>query len=143
MKRIRVINGPNLNMLGVREPEIYGHETYRDLCYYVTEEAKALGLEVEFFQTNSEGELVDLIQGSLGKADGIVINPAAYTHYSVAVLDALQAVDLPKVEVHLSNIHRRESFRQRCVTTAGCDGQICGLGRVGYVLALVYLLDRM
>ena len=141
MKKILILNGPNLNMLGIRETEIYGQKTYRDLCAYLEETALQLQLEVEIKQTNSEGQLVSWIQEAYGRQDGIVINPGAYTHYSVAVLDALKAVNLPAVEVHLSNIHQREDFRRQCVTTAGCVGQICGLGSKGYALALSYLAE--
>lgn len=136
MKKILVVNGPNINMLGVREKTIYGQQDYAALCAYIRQEAAALQLEVEVVQSNAEGELVTLIQQAYGKFDGIVINPAALTHYSVALLDALKAVALPAIEVHLSNIHAREEFRQHSVTAAGCLGQICGLGFRGYALAL-------
>lgn len=139
MKKILVLNGPNINMLGIREQEIYGTASYGELCAYIRAEAEKLGLEADVRQSNSEGQLVTWIQESYGMAAGIVINPGAYTHYSIAVLDALKAVDLPMVEVHISNIHKREEFRQHCVTTAGCTGQICGLGAKGYGLALAYL----
>ncbi len=139
MKKILVLNGPNINMLGVREPGVYGTASYDDLCEMIRKKADELKIEVEIGQSNSEGQLVDRIQACRNKADGIVINPGAYTHYSVAILDALKAVNLPAVEVHISNIHQREEFRHRCVTTAGCTGQICGLGLQGYLLALEYL----
>lgn len=139
MKKILVLNGPNINMLGIREKGIYGTETYEGLCVYIHKEGERLGLDTDIRQTNSEGELVTWIQEAYGTTAGIVINPGAYTHYSVAVLDALKAVDLPAVEVHISNIHQREAFRHHCVTTAGCTGQICGLGIRGYGLALAYL----
>ena len=139
MKKILVLNGPNINMLGIREKGIYGIETYAELCSYIRSEAERLGVDTDIRQTNSEGQLVTWIQEAYGTAAGIVINPGAYTHYSVAVLDALKAVDLPAVEVHISNIHQREAFRHHCVTTAGCTGQICGLGIRGYGLALAYL----
>ena len=139
MKKILVLNGANLNLLGVREKGIYGSETYEELCAYLGETAQSLSLEVEIKQSNSEGQLVSWIQEACGNKDGIVINPGAYTHYSVAILDALKAVQLPAIEVHISNIHQREEFRRHCVTTAGCIGQICGLGTKGYGLALEYL----
>ena len=110
--KILVINGPNLNMLGIREPGIYGKSTYADLCRLLEQTAKDLGMEVEIYQSNHEGDLVDKIQWAYGKIDGIVINPAAYTHTSVAILDALKAVSIPAVEVHISDVDARESFRQ-------------------------------
>ena len=134
--KLFVINGPNLNLLGVREPDIYGKRTYADLVAYVEAVCAREGVEVECFQSNHEGALVDIIQSALGRADGIVINPAAYTHTSVAILDALKAVALPAVEVHLSNIHQREEFRHRSVTAAACIGQIAGFGAAGYILAM-------
>jgi 3-dehydroquinate dehydratase II len=134
--KILVLNGPNINMLGVREKHIYGTTGYEQLCDAIHSEAQALGLEVEIAQSNIEGELVGLIQGALGRFDGIVINPAAYTHTSVALLDALKAVALPAVEVHLSNIHAREEFRHKSFTAAACIGQICGFGVDSYRLGL-------
>ena len=142
MKKILVLNGPNINILGIREKNVYGTLTYQDLCKMIREKADALQIEVEIRQTNSEGKMVDWIQECYGKVDGIVINPGAYTHYSVAVLDALKSVNIPAVEVHISNIHQREEFRHRCVTTAGCTGQICGLGLQGYLLAMEYLAGK-
>ena len=137
-----MLNGPNINMLGIREKNVYGTLTYQDLCKMIREKADALQIEVEIRQTNSEGKMVDWIQECYEKVDGIVINPGAYTHYSVAVLDALKSVNIPAVEVHISNIHQREEFRHRCVTTAGCTGQICGLGLQGYLLAMEYLAGK-
>ena len=136
MKNILVLNGPNLNMLGIREKNIYGQKDYAELCNYIKQQAAALDLSVEVAQSNSEGELVTLIQKAYGVFDGIVINPAAYTHYSIALLDALKAVNLPTIEVHLSNIHARDEVRHTSVTAAACLGQICGLGFTGYALAL-------
>ena len=112
MKKILVINGPNLNMLGIREPEIYGHRTYADLVDYITESVRALGAEVTVVQSNYEGEIVTAIQSAYGKYNGIIINPAAYTHTSIAILDAVKAVGLPTVEVHLSDVNSREEFRR-------------------------------
>ena len=138
-----IINGPNLNLLGGREPDIYGTGTYETLCRRVQDYAAAHGWEADCFQSNHEGAIIDAIQQAAGVYDGIVINPAAYTHYSYAILDALKAVDLPAVEVHLSNIHKREEFRHKSVTAAGCDGQICGLGQFGYVAAMGYLIEKL
>ncbi len=134
--KILVINGPNINMLGVREKNIYGMETFETLCERVEKKAEELGIEVELFQSNCEGDIVTKIQSAFEDADGIVINPAAYTHYSIAILDALKSVTLPAVEVHISNIHRREEFRKKSVTAEACIGQISGLGINGYELAL-------
>ncbi len=142
MKKILVLNGPNINMLGIRETGVYGTATYDDLCEMIRKKAEELQIEVEIEQSNSEGQLVDWIQLCHHKVDGLVINPGAYTHYSVAILDALKAVNIPAVEVHISNIHQREEFRHHCVTTAGCTGQICGLGLQGYLLALEYLAEK-
>jgi len=142
MKKILVLNGPNINMLGIREKNVYGTATYEDLCGMIREKAEELQIEVEIKQSNSEGQLVDWIQQCYGTKDGIIINPGAYTHYSVAILDALKSVNVTAVEVHISNIHQREEFRHHCVTTAGCTGQICGLGLQGYLLALEYLAGK-
>ena len=139
MKKIVVLNGPNINMLGIRETGVYGTAGYEDLCEMIRKKAEELQVAVEIKQSNSEGQLVDWIQACHNNADGIVMNPGAYTHYSVAILDALKSVNIPAVEVHISNIHRREEFRHHCVTAAGCTGQICGLGLRGYLLALEYL----
>ncbi len=139
--KIMVINGPNLNMLGIREPEVYGNRTYTDLEAYIEEYGEKCGIEVTVLQSNSEGELIDFIHHTLGNFDGIVINPGAYTHYSYAIRDALASVDVPGVEVHLSNIHKREEFRHTSVTAPSCIGQICGLGFRGYLLAIDYLLE--
>ncbi len=131
-----MLNGPNLNMLGVRDPAIYGRDTLADIEKMCARRAKELGLTVDFRQSNIEGELVTWIQESRGKAAGIVINPGAYGHTSIALLDALQVAELPVIEVHLSNIHRRESFRHHTYTSQAATGIICGLGAKGYLLAL-------
>lgn len=136
MKPIYILNGPNLNLLGLREPAIYGHETLEHLEKRCASKAKALGVAVEFKQTNAEGELVNWIQEARVMASGIVINAAAYTHTSVALHDALKAVDLPTIEVHLSNIYKREPFRHHSYLSPAAHGVICGFGGQGYELAL-------
>ena len=140
--KILVINGPNLNMLGIREPDIYGRQTYSDLEAYIRAGAEKLGLEVEVFQSNHEGDLVDRIQWAYGRMDGIVINPAAYTHTSVAILDALKAVALPAAEVHLSDVNQRESFRHISYAGMACQVSFIGLGFEGYRQAIQYLSRR-
>jgi 3-dehydroquinate dehydratase-2 len=133
---IAVLNGPNLNMLGTRQPEIYGAATLDDVEALCAETADALGLAIDFRQTNGEGELVTWVQECRGRAAGIIINPAAYSHTSVALMDSLKAVDLPVIEVHISNIHRRESFRHHSYVSLVATGVIAGLGIRGYALAL-------
>ena len=140
--KVLVINGPNLNLLGVREPGIYGVLSYDDLTRYVEDVCKECGVEVELFQSNHEGAIVDKIQDALGKFDGIVINPAAYTHTSVAILDALKAVALPAVEVHLSDVSAREPFRQVSYAGMACVATYAGLGFEGYRRAVEFLLRR-
>ena len=139
--KLFVINGPNLNLLGVREPGIYGEQSYEALLRYIRDVCEKEGVQVECFQSNHEGELVDIIQSALGKADGIVINPAAYTHTSVAILDALKAVALPAVEVHLSDIGSREPFRRHSYPALACLAQIKGKGFEGYAEAVRLLKD--
>jgi 3-dehydroquinate dehydratase-2 len=136
MQLVAVLNGPNLNMLGTREPDKYGTATLDDVETLCAEAAEELGLAIDFRQTNSEGELVTWIQECRGRAEGIVINPAGYTTTSVAVLDALLAVGLPVIEVHITNIHRREEFRQHSLVSKAATGVIAGLGVAGYALAL-------
>lgn len=136
MKRVLVIHGPNLNLLGKREPEIYGTQTLDELNQDLARQAKELGLQLETYQSNHEGEIVEKIQQASEKVDCIVINPAALTHYSVAVRDALAAVDIPTIEVHLSNIYSREDFRRRSLVTSVVTGQISGFGADSYQLAL-------
>jgi 3-dehydroquinate dehydratase-2 len=133
---IYVLNGPNLNLLGVREPAIYGSETLADLRSRTEKTAAARGLAIEFRQSNIEGEIVNWVQEARGKAKGIIINAGAYTHTSVAILDALQAAELPVIEVHLSNIFRRDQFRQHSYVSLAATGVICGLGGKGYELAV-------
>lgn len=141
--KILVLNGPNLNLLGVREPAVYGRQDYAALLDAVHAEAAALGAEVDVLQSNIEGELVTWIQQALGVYDGILINPAAYTHTSVALLDALKAVALPAVEVHLSNIHAREAFRAHSYTATACVGQVLGFGLQSYALGLRALVGHI
>ena len=133
---IAVFNGPNLNLLGLREPEIYGIQTLDDLEAVCAEAAERLGIAIDLRQTNSEGELISWVHECRGRAAGIVINPAGYSHTSIALMDALAAVDLPVVEVHLSNIHQRESFRHHSYVSVAARGVICGFGFAGYRLAL-------
>ena len=139
--KILIINGPNINMLGIREKNIYGVNDYNSLVEKIKKEASELDCQVNFFQSNIEGEIITSIQKALGVYDGIIINPAAYTHYSIGILDALKTVNLPAVEVHISNIHQREDFRKKSVTAEGCIGQISGLGFEGYTLALRGLIN--
>ena len=139
---ILVINGPNMNMLGVREPEIYGRETLADLENMIRAHCESRGVNCEFFQSNHEGAIVDRIQQAYGTSDGIVINPAAYTHTSVAIPDALRAVGIPAVEVHVSDIASRESFRHISYTKEACIAQIAGRGLKGYLDAVDLLIER-
>ncbi len=139
---ILVINGPNMNMLGVREPEIYGRETLADLENMIRAHCESRGVTCEFFQSNHEGAIVDRIQQAYGTSDGIVINPAAYTHTSVAIPDALRAVGIPAVEVHVSDIASRESFRHISYTKEACIAQVAGRGLKGYLDAVDLLIER-
>jgi 3-dehydroquinate dehydratase-2 len=141
MKDIVIINGPNLNMLGTREPEIYGHETLENIRSLCNEWATSLSLKVDFRQSNHEGELVTWIQEAGSKASGVIINPAAFGHTSVALMDALLSIKIPAIEVHLSNIYKREEFRHHTYTARAVHGVISGLGSHGYVLALYALSD--
>lgn len=140
--KIFVINGPNINMLGIREPQIYGRTTYADLCGKISDFAEQKGITVEFFQSNHEGDLVDAIQKAYNNADGIVINPAAYTHTSVALLDAVKAVGVPTVEVHISKVETREQFRQISFIRDACVKTITGHGIDGYTEAVEYLIEN-
>ena len=143
--KIMVINGPNLNMLGIREKDIYGTFSYEDLCKYIEEypEYEDKNIEFTFLQSNTEGEIVNFIQEAhFKKYDGIVINGGAYTHTSVAIYDAIKGVSVPTVEVHISNIHAREDFRKVCITSPACIGQITGLGKFGYILAVKFLVQN-
>ena len=140
--RILVINGPNINMLGIREPGIYGKQTFNDLIFLLNETAGRLGIEIEQYQSNHEGLIVDKIQQAYGKFDAIVINPAAYTQTSIAILDALKAVALPAVEVHISDVDAREPFRQVSYPGMYCEMTIKGQGLNGYVQAIEYLCEK-
>jgi 3-dehydroquinate dehydratase-2 len=141
--KILILNGPNLNLLGTREPEKYGNQTLSDVENFVRFEAEKLGVEVDFYQSNIEGELVNKIQEAKGIFDGIVMNPAAYTHTSVAIRDALLAVQIPTIEVHISNIHTREEFRKTSLTAPACVGQLTGFGINRYKLGLIALVDYL
>ena len=142
MKTIRVINGPNLNMLGIREPDIYGKTDYKALVELIEKHAKEIGVNVEIMQSNHEGDLVDWIQESYKKIDGIVINPGAYTHTSVAILDAAKAVGIPMVEVHISDVDAREEFRRVSFIRAACKKTISGHGINGYLEAIDFLIQN-
>lgn len=133
---ILVINGPNLNMLGIREPDIYGSATYGDLCALIEQEAVKLGVSVSFYQSNHEGDLVDAIQRAYGSAEGLILNPAAYTHTSIALLDAVKAVGIPTVEVHITDPDSREEFRKISYVRSACAASIKGHGFEGYLMAL-------
>jgi len=141
-KRVVVIHGPNLNMLGKREVGIYGGKTMDDINSEIAEEAVHLGVELEFHQSNSEGELVSTIQQCKGRVNGILLNAGAYTHYSIALRDAISASEVPTVEIHISNIYKREKFRHTSYVAPVCIGQICGLGSHGYVLALRAIMEE-
>jgi len=135
-KKIIVINGPNLNLLGTREQDVYGTVTLAEIAAAVSREAQMLGMDADFIQSNHEGEIIDKIHEAKGTYDLIIINPGAFTHYSIAIRDAVKAVGLPCIEVHLSNIHAREEFRSKSVIAPVCNGQICGFGADSYLVAL-------
>ncbi len=141
--KILFLNGPNLNLLGTREPDKYGTQTLKDIEIFIKEEAKKHNIEVEFYQSNIEGELVNKIQEAKNIFDGIVMNPAAYTHTSVAIRDAILAVSIPTVEIHISNIHTREEFRKTSLTSPACVGQITGFGINSYKLGLIAISDHL
>ena len=141
--KILIINGPNINMLGLREPDIYGRQDYKSLIALISKACEEEGIQPEFFQSNHEGDIVDKIQSAYGVFDGIVINPAAYTHTSVAILDALKAVAIPAVEVHISDVKSREDFRQISYAGKACIKTYMGLGFEGYVQAVKYLKDYL
>lgn len=141
MMKVLVINGPNINMLGIREKHIYGSKSYEYMCLYLKEKADKLNIELDIVQSNVEGEIINFIQEAYGKYDGLIINPGAFTHYSIAIYDALLSVNIKTVEVHLSNIYKREEFRRKSVTAPACMGQISGFGIFGYVMAMEALLE--
>lgn len=141
--KIFVINGPNLDMLGKREPTIYGADTLESINAELTEFSKTIGVELEFYQSNSEGTLIDIIHSARENADGIVLNAGAYTHYSIAIRDAISAAEKPCVEVHLSNVHKREEFRHKSVISAVCEGVICGFGKDVYRLGIMALYSKL
>lgn len=140
--KILVINGPNLNMLGIREPDVYGKQTYADLCEMINTHAAEKQVEVKIFQSNHEGAIVDEIQAALGKFDAIIINPAAYTHTSVAILDAMKAVSIPAAEIHISDVSAREAFRQISYAGMACEKSFIGLGFKGYIDAMDYMIEK-
>lgn len=143
MMKITVINGPNINFLGIREKNLYGVQNYNDLCQFIEQQALILNVDVEILQSNTEGEIINFIQNAHQNSDGIIINPGAYTHYSIAIFDALKSVSIKAIEVHLTNIYSREEFRHKSVTAPACIGQISGLGFYGYKFALEYLLNHI
>lgn len=142
-KKILVLQGPNLNLLGKREPEIYGTTTLEDIHQEMIEAANNYSIELEFFQSNHEGELIDKIHNAFEKCAGIIINPGAFTHYSYAISDAISAVQIPTVEIHISNIYNREQFRQKSVVAPVCIGQISGLGIFGYIAAINFFANYL
>ena len=143
MKKVLILNGPNLNLLGKREPGVYGRDSYEAVCGRIAARARELGMEPSFFQSNSEGALIDALHQAMDVYDGVVLNAGAYTHYSYAIRDAIAAIRLPVIEVHLSNIHAREEFRHTSGLAPGCRGQISGFGPVSYLLALQALAEEV
>lgn len=136
--KLLVINGPNINFLGIREKSIYGTKDYNDLCSYIKSEGDKLNIDVKIVQSNIEGEIINFLQASYGKYDGIIINPGAYTHYSIAIFDAIKSISIDTIEVHLSNVHKREEFRRKSVTAPACVGQVTGFGFYGYIMAMLW-----
>lgn len=143
MVKIMVLNGPNINFLGIREKDVYGTQTYEEMCSYIKENIRN-DIELSIYQSNIEGELINFIQKAyFEKYDALIINPGAYTHTSIALYDAIKSVNIPTIEVHLSNIHKREEFRHKSFTAPACIGQICGLGSDGYLLAIEFLYKKL
>ena len=142
MKKILVLNGPNINMTGKREPDKYGTMSLDDINKILAEKGKAAGAEIEFFQSNSEGAIIDEIHRAMGKYDGVVINAGAYTHYSYAIRDAISSVNVPFVEVHMTNVHKREEFRHKSTISSVCEGVICGFGYKSYIFAIEFLAEK-
>ena len=140
--KVLIINGPNLNFLGIRETGVYGNTSYEEISSYLYKEAKKLQIHIDIVQSNIEGELINFLQGAYDKYDGIIINAGAYTHYSIALFDSIKSVSINTIEVHLSNIYAREEFRRKSVTAPACNGQICGFGKYGYVMALNALIEQ-
>ena len=143
MKHVLVIHGPNLNLLGTREPKIYGHMTMQDINNELQKQADAAGLSIDFFQSNHEGAIIDKLHESRGKVDFVILNAGAFTHYSIALRDAIAAVEIPTIEVHLSNVHQREEFRHHSVISPVVLGQICGFGLDSYKAALFVAINRL
>lgn len=142
--KIMILNGPNLNFLGIREKNIYGQDNYQDVCRHIMDRLDNRDIEINIFQSNIEGEMINILQMAyMEKYDGIVINPGAYTHTSIALYDAIKSINIPTVEVHLSNIHQREEFRHKSYTAPACIGQIYGFGKEGYILAVEGLIVRL
>ena len=141
MNKILLVNGPNLNLLGMREPGIYGSDSLEKINAQLCKKADELGCSIEFFQSNCEGEIIDKLHSCVGNIDGVIINPGAYTHYSIAIRDAIVAIKIPTIEVHLSNVYKREQFRHTSVTAPVCIGQIAGFGKLGYELALRAIVE--
>ena len=145
--KIMIINGPNLNFTGIREKGVYGNKNYKEICDYITKAAEQIStpcsdkIQLEILQSNIEGEIINFLQAAYEKVDGIIINPGAYTHYSLAIYDAIKSISIPTVEVHLSNIHAREEFRRKSVTAGACIGQISGFGEYGYIMAINALVN--
>ncbi|MFA5524231.1 MAG: type II 3-dehydroquinate dehydratase [Tissierellales bacterium] len=141
--KILIVNGPNINLLGIREEDIYGNSSYEKLCEKLEEKAVEHSIEIDIVQSNIEGVIIDYLQNALDNYDGIIINPGAYTHYSIAIYDAIKAVSIPAIEVHISNIYNREEFRRKSVIAPACIGQISGFGIYGYILAMMGIKDYL
>lgn len=142
--KLMIINGPNINMLGIREKNVYGSTDFDEVCSYIKEEGKKRKHDITLFQSNIEGEIINFLQKAyFEEYDGVIINPGAFTHYSYAIYDAIKSISIPTVEVHISNVHSREDFRHKSVTAPACVAQLCGCGKLGYVLAMDVLEDKL